>query len=200
MRTTKYMLSLLLLLIGTIDLKAQSGTHWQCDDYAFEYDMTVYYKLKDITNLSDYEVAAFCGDECRGVGEVQTVEVDGGGSVTYGYIRVRSNQATGETITFKVYDKAASVEKDITATPISFESNGRMGYPSAPVVFDIVNSFIPGDADGDGFVDLTDAQAIFEYYMGETPANFNAAAADFDGDGTIDLTDAQLVFEYYMNQ
>ena len=76
-----------------------------------------------------------------------------------------------------------------------------MGYPSVPQIFDVsADNVLLGDADGDGVVDLTDAVAIFEYFMTGSYPNFNETAADFDQDGTVDLTDAVLVFEYYMNQ
>lgn len=191
------------LNIGLVVAQPEASPRWGCDIHAFEYEMAVYFTLANdqeaIENLAGYEVAAFYRNECRGVGEIQTSTIEGNKTVTYGYIRIRSNQSEGETITFKVYDKVNKAEK-YTNQKVTFKSQELIGYPSSPVVFDIGISFIPGDADGDGFVDLTDAQAIFEFYMGETPDNFNAAAADFDGDGTIDLTDAQLVFEYYMNQ
>ena len=198
-----FIFAMLGLNIGLVVAQSDASPRWSCDIHAFEYEMAVYFTLENnqeaIENLSDYEVAAFYRHECRGVGEIQTSTIEGNNTITYGYIRIRSNQMEGEALTFKVYDKVNKVEK-YTTQGVTFKSQELIGSHSSPLVLDIGIPFIPGDADGDGFVDLTDAQVIFEYYMGETPANFNEAAADYDGDGTIDLTDAQLVFEYYMNQ
>ena len=51
----------------------------------------------------------------------------------------------------------------------------------------------PGDVNGDGNVDLTDAIMIVYYSLGATQSNFNAAVSDVNGDGVTDLTDAIIV-------
>lgn len=177
---------------------AQETTHWTCSPNDFQYDMTAYIALTNdgvaVTDYSDYEVAAFCGDECRGVGEVQTV-----GTTSYIYMRIRSNAASGEDITFKVYTKSDDIEADVEEYTMPFVSQGVQGMPSSPVVLNFV-PYAPGDADGDGIVDLTDAVAIFEFVMNGEYDGFVGAAADFDGDGIVDLTDAVLLFEFIMNQ
>lgn len=177
---------------------AQETTHWTCSPNDFQYDMTAYIALTNdgvaVTDYSDYEVAAFFGDECRGVGEVQTV-----GTTSYIYMRIRSNAASGEDITFKVYVKSDNIESDVEEYTMPFVSQGVQGMPSSPVVLNFV-PYAPGDADGDGIVDLTDAVAIFEFVMNGEYDGFVGAAADFDGDGIVDLTDAVLLFEFIMNQ
>jgi len=177
---------------------AQETTHWTCSPNDFQFDMTAYIALTNdgvaVTDYSDYEVAAFCGDECRGVGEVQTV-----GTTSYIYMRIRSNAASGEDITFKVYVKSDNIESDVEEYTMPFVSQGVQGMPSSPVVLNFV-PYAPGDADGDGIVDLTDAVAIFEFVMNGEYDGFVGAAADFDGDGIVDLTDAVLLFEFIMNQ
>ena len=71
--TMKKLLLAMLLLAGSLGVNAQEDQHWQCDVYEYEYDMAVYFQLyKDelvITDYSDYEIAAFVGEECRGVAE-----------------------------------------------------------------------------------------------------------------------------------
>ncbi len=105
MKTYFRMIILFLSLLLTKGADAQDS-HWQCDTYAYEYDMAVYFTLDGVAVLNNYEVAAFVGDECRGVGEVVTSETTGGQTVTFGYLRIRSNSPSGETVTFKCYDKA----------------------------------------------------------------------------------------------
>ena len=53
---------------------------------------------------------------------------------------------------------------------------------------------MPGDANGDGVVTISDAVAIVNYILGkEMPAGFNEAAADMNGDGKVTITDAVRV-------
>ena len=89
------MICLLTGLAATI----RAASHWSVNPYDFQYDMTVYLQLS-ATNQDIYEVAAFCGDECRGVGSLMTVGSD---SKVF-YMRIRSNVAKNEQITFRIYD------------------------------------------------------------------------------------------------
>ena len=117
-------------------------THWTCDINAYQYDMTVYYDLQTngsaIDDWSNYEVAAFVADECRGVGETMTA-TDNGKTVHYGYLRVRSNKEEGgETVSFKVYVKNANKEVALgNDNNITFVIDGAIGMPSQPKVFNI---------------------------------------------------------------
>lgn len=51
----------------------------------------------------------------------------------------------------------------------------------------------PGDVNGDGNVDLTDAIMIVYHALGQTQADFIQEVADVNEDGNIDLTDAIIV-------
>lgn len=132
----RFMFSVVLALWASA-LSAQ--THWTCDIDAFQHDMAVYYQLQkngaDISfaDLSNYELAAFVGDECRGVGEILTEQ-----SIHYGYLRVRSNAASGETVSFKVYVKDANQEVPIDAEAnITFQIDEAVGKPSTPKALNI---------------------------------------------------------------
>ena len=107
------------------------NTHWMYDANAFEYDMTAYltveYDGSQVNDLSDYEVAAFVGNDCRGVSRL--VNVENGNS--YLYMRIRSNQEQGESVKFKVYQK--SKDKEIECDEIiTFENRSVIGLPSSP--------------------------------------------------------------------
>lgn len=56
-----------------------------------------------------------------------------------------------------------------------------------------------GDVNGDGSVDTSDAQAIFNHFMGiaELPSDM-LAFADINGDDSIDTSDAQAAFNIFM--
>lgn len=107
------------------------NTHWMYDANAFEYDMTAYltveYDGSQVNDLSDYEVSAFVGNDCRGVSRL--VNVENGNS--YLYMRIRSNQEQGESVKFKVYQK--SKDKEIECDEIiTFENRSVIGLPSSP--------------------------------------------------------------------
>lgn len=56
-----------------------------------------------------------------------------------------------------------------------------------------------GDVTGEGVVDTSDAQAIFNHFMGNTPlAESVLEFADINGDGAVDTSDAQAVFNMFM--
>ena len=130
----RFMFSVVLALWASA-LSAQ--THWTCDINAYQYDMTVYFELQEngvaivAEDLPNYEVAAFVGDECRGVGDFKTGEYNSQ-AFHYGYLRVRSNASSGETVSFKAYNKTANRETNIEASAnITFEANQVVGEPSS---------------------------------------------------------------------
>ncbi len=136
-----YSLLLLFCLLSTGTLRAQSP-HWQFDPYAWEYDMTAYITLslnnQTVDNLNDYEIAAFSGAECRGIATLQTSEKDGQ-TITYGYLRIRSNQQSGETITFKAYNSVSDKEYDVEDYSLIFQQQEVAGLPSSLIVLSILD-------------------------------------------------------------
>ena len=61
-------------------------------------------------------------------------------------------------------------------------------------------SYIEGDANGDGKVNINDAVAIVNYTLGIQSAVSNAAAADVNGDGVVDIADAVGVMNIILNK
>ena len=70
-------------------------------------------------------------------------------------------------------------------------------FPDANVTF---MTLIPGDANGDGAVTITDAVAIVNYILGNPSAEFVKKAADVSGDGNITITDAVGVVNIILNK
>ena len=127
----KALLSVLLSFAINICLLA-AEPDWTINPYDFQYDMTAYVHLSidgmPVSQLSSYTIAAFHGDECRGIVSVRSAQ-----STEYGYLRIRSNQSHGETITFQVFDNSSS--QITTATnQITFQANSTIGYPSSPLI------------------------------------------------------------------
>ena len=190
---------LIILWCCVLSLAAHAqSTHWGMDAYAYQYDMTVYFTLTEdgqpVSEFDNYEVAAFVGDECRGVGQFLTYE-----GTNYGYLRIRSNQQQGETIIFKVYMKDINSEVDVENYSITFASQGVMGLPSAPVAFNFI-PFILGDVNNDHNVSSADLVMLAKYILNEgTTALGNIKAADMNGDGNISSADLVAIARYILN-
>ena len=60
-------------------------------------------------------------------------------------------------------------------------------------------SFVPGDVNGDGVVNVTDIVATVNYIMEKPSDGFNKDAADLTGDGEINVTDIVMMVSIIMN-
>ncbi len=60
-------------------------------------------------------------------------------------------------------------------------------------------SFIPGDVNGDGLVNVTDIVATVNFIMEKPSDNFNKEAADLNGDGEVNVTDIVMMVSIIMN-
>ena len=163
---------------------------WTVSPYDYQYDMTIYAQLKIdnavVSDYSNYEVAAFVGDECRGVAEIQTKE-----NSTWLYIRVRSASASGEKISFKLFDKTEGKIKRIAET-VDFESQGLEGMPSSP--FDLTSAkYTPGDVNDDGSINIADVTSILSIMAGNQSDSLIREAADVNDDGAINVADVTSV-------
>ena len=145
-------------------------------------------------DYSNYTIAAFVGDECRGVGEVMNA-----GSKQIIYMSVYSNVALGEDVTFKIYGDNCGI---VAGTPkVTFESDKLSGSPSSPfmVTFN-TGDVTKGDVNEDGLVNITDVVTTVNYILGISVDNFNEAAADIDEDGIINITDVVGIVSIILNQ
>lgn len=98
---------LIVLVVAVCSLKGAFASAWTVNPADYRYDMSLYFELSfgnpaAWDAASDYEVAAFVGDECRGVSEILPNAND------CLYMRIRSNEANGETVTFKLRKKGST--------------------------------------------------------------------------------------------
>lgn len=181
----KKIFGLLVLFMATPFLYA-SESGWTVNPYGYRYDMTLYAQLivdgAAVQDYSNYEIGAFVNDECRGIGEIQSKDGN-----TWIYLRIRSNESTGEKIIFKVYEALYSREKPILQTLV-FTAQSILGLPSAP--FDLTRlDYILGDVNGDGKLTAHDVDACFDIMRGNRLASYNLEAADANRDGDINIVD-----------
>lgn len=182
---------LISVLFSMTILHAQDS-QWSVNPYDYKYDMTVYAKVvyegAEISDYSNYEIGAFVGNECRGVGDVQTKD-----SYTWVYLRVRSNQASGEKLIFKLYDKSTGRTSVIKPSQvIAFSSQGMIGKPSSPVTLE-KPSYTLGDVNEDGIIDVADVVAASQLAAGVVDSKYNSLAADANLDGKINIADVVMI-------
>ena len=187
----KSLLIMICLLTG-LAANIRAASRWSVNPYDFQYDMTVYLQVA-APSQDHYEVAAFCGEECRGVGSLMTV-ADG---KKYFYMRIRSNVASGEQITFRVYNTITGKEVQADES-ITFETQAVVGMPSNPLklsIFDIPR----GDVNGDGRITAQDASLVLQLVaqkIAPTIAGIVYEAADVNDDGNVTAQDASLILQY----
>ncbi len=182
---------LISVLFSMTILHAQDS-QWSVNPYDYKYDMTVYAKVvyegAEVSDYSNYEIGAFVGNECRGVGDVQTKD-----SYTWVYLRVRSNQASGEKLIFKLYDKSTGRTSVIKPSQvIAFSSQGMIGKPSSPVTLE-KPSYTLGDVNEDGVIDIADVVATSQLTAGVADSKYNSLAADANLDGKINIADVVMI-------
>ena len=62
-----------------------------------------------------------------------------------------------------------------------------------------VENTAPGDIDGDGTIDVTDAVSLLNAYLNGETGDMNINVADVNNDGVIDVTDAVEILNRYLN-
>ena len=189
---------LISVLFSMTILHAQDS-QWSVNPYDYKYDMTVYAKVvyegAEVSDYSNYEIGAFVGNECRGVGDVQTKD-----SYTWVYLRVRSNQASGEKLIFKLYDKSTGRTCVIKPSQvIAFSSQGMIGKPSSPVTLE-KPSYTLGDVNEDGVIDVADIVGGHQITAGGSTVGYNQLAADANADGIINVADVVRIRSIIANK
>lgn len=199
-KTAKYLVSFALALWASA-LSAQ--THWSVDCHRYQYDMTVYFVLKDGSRIVEsqdaYEVAAFVGDECRGVASLETQTGSNGTTLTYGLLRIYSNVAAGETVAFRFFDKEKAEEHSFEDSDIPFVANSVVGLPSSPMQL-AVSTLLMGDVNEDGIVNVADVSAVINNILGRANGAFNDSSADMNGDGIINVADVSAIINHILGK
>ena len=121
----------------TIKLKnSAKAPNWTINPGNFQYSQGVVSQIKidDIisTNLED-KVAAFVGNECRGVTNLKYYpEYD----KYFAVLDIYSNATTSETITFKIWNAAEGKEHADVTPEIRFSSDSVLGDFRSPIYFE----------------------------------------------------------------
>ena len=120
---------------------------WELDEQAFSNSMNLVasFYVGDVPFSAENDiVAAFVGDELRGVSRVVPTVPNIPGATGYlytGFVTIYSNQPSGETVTFQLWDAAACRVMDVSDT-ISFENDAIVGSADDPEKFTITGAML----------------------------------------------------------
>ena len=196
MKSIKRIFSVLCIVLTLPTALLAQGSGWTVNPHDYQYDMTVYAAIEldggVVADYSNYEIAAFVNvgdkEECRGV-----ATVDSQSGMTWLYMRIYSNKASGEEVRFKIYDKSKSKISSANEK-ITFESEKLVGMPSSPQKLSLVK-FTLGDVNDDGKINITDVTACFQIMAGKSNNDYVKDAADVNEDGKINITDVTALFQ-----
>lgn len=190
MKSIKRIFSVLCIVLTLPTALLAQGSGWTVNPHDYQYDMAVYAAIElesgVVTDYSNYEIAAFvnAGDkeECRGVATVGSQS-----GMTWLYMRVYSNKASGEQVYFKIYDKSKS-EVSTPKEKITFESEKLVGMPSSPQKLSLVK-FTLGDVNDDGKINAADIVAVKQIMAETASGNIIVDAADVNSDAKVNSAD-----------
>ena len=185
LRRIRLLSSMVFLFVTTTVLHAQDSG-WTVNEPDYQYDMTAYIELSlggaVVDDYSNYEVGAFVGNECRGV-----AKVDSKNGYTWLYLRIWSNEASGESIELKTYDKTTGKTYRVLET-IDFVSQSMVGQPSSPMTA-TVKTYTLGDVNDDGRINIADVASALSIMAGKSNDKFIREAADANEDGRVNIAD-----------
>ena len=107
--------------------------------------------------------------------------------------------ANGELVelVFRVAENAAVGTKRITLTAENvFNERDEIVTVATQDVTVNIRKFTPGDANGDGTVDLRDATRLLQFFA-DWDVTVEQDAADVNGDGEVDLRDVTRLLQYF---
>ncbi len=142
---------------------------------------------------NDNLVAAIVSD--RRVNHTLTVTDEGNGLyhfLSYSNPIRAYNGNSGDFITLSIVSDGSMEEGAYTATLkniiFSDENEQKLTFVDSSFNISVIN-YTPGDANGDGSLDVMDVVKMVSHIMGRNPSNFNQIAADIDGNGKVNVMD-----------
>lgn len=177
-------------------------THYWTPITGTQYNMTVsgIIVINGVEQFTPYlEVGAFCGDECRGSEFAQYFPLTGQYVVP---MTIVSNQESGETITFRLYDHELAEELvELHCTnPVTFVNDAVIGNPMEWFQFAFSNMFmvtVTIEPEGAGTV-----EGAGEYAWGSTATltasdNVGFVFKEWEVGGEIVSTERTYSFDVY---
>jgi hypothetical protein len=123
----------------SLDVFIPLPADWTASPSEYQYSMNFIAQLNingDISRDPNDQVAAFVGDQCRGIAKLKYIEsLDN----YEAFISVYSNKTSGEAIEFRIWNASdGQVHRDVTPTYL-FESNAVLGTAIKPEILKAVD-------------------------------------------------------------
>ena len=97
-------------------------------------------------------------------------------------------------VTLETSESMTEGDYEVTISNINLTTPDETKITPADVTCKLtVHNSVPGDANGDGSIDVTDIVSIANAILGRPSSSFDATAADVNGDGSIDVTDIVVI-------
>lgn len=107
---------------------------------------------------------------------------------------IDGHQGAVVNVRLEASDEIEAGNYDITISNINLTRADEVKITPASVTCTLtISNSIPGDANGDGDIDVTDIVTIANYILGRASGTVDLASADVNGDGDIDVTDIVAV-------
>lgn len=165
-------------------IRRSSYTGWTVESKSHPSVMPVICQVQhDGTPLpcDEYEIAAFCGDECRGVGVV----VDG-------WVMMSVFGNVGEEISFRIYSDFCHKESRLSHTLVFTEN--PVGSLKAPYVFDSTSTSVEDISDGsyrvsveNGTITVFNSDASITYAEVYDVAGTKMSSTEVSCEGSVSL-------------
>ena len=108
--------------------------------------------------------------------------------------KITGHQGSVVNVRLEASNGLATGNYDVTISNINLTRADEVKIKPASVTCTLtISNSIPGDANGDGDIDVTDIVTIANYILGRASGTIDLAAADANGDGDIDVTDIVTV-------
>ena len=115
--------------------------------------------------------------------------------------KFKGNEGTIIEATLAIAEDMAAGEYPVEITNVEMTTAQNVALrPDAFVSKLIVQDVVPGDANGDGTVSVTDVTMTISHILGQTPAGFNKDAVDINRDGSISVTDVTMIIDMILKQ
>lgn len=169
---------------NNIDEGIALSSSYTVDKSTYSAGNTIAFSISRLKNIScvtftgNVKAYACSGNRCYELGSIISPQELGPGYVYSNMTRSYTLPSTIQTGTYRIVMKAqqtgSSVEKEVYA-------------PEVPEV-QINGSFLPGDVDMSGEVNITDVVALVNYILSNDSSSV-LSTGDMDGNGSIDITD-----------
>lgn len=167
----------------------------------FQFDLKLPQGLT-IESVSEGSFAAELSNRCTG--EEIEFYVSNTEENVYRFSVLNTEISAGQGLLMEISVASSNLPEGVYTANVSniymVKPNGRFeGLSDNNVKITVSNSESrPGDANGDGMVDVADIVYIVNYIMEKPADDFNFTNADVDGDGIIDVADITLVVNIIM--